>query len=218
MTIASEVRETIMTLVGIAVTLGVGLLAVWATMRAQNPKLRLGYRLQSSAELLANHGSNGLSVTHNGTTLTSPHIASIQIVNQGRRDIVGPMFSSNVEFELGENILALLSSKSSPSTAHTPVATVSGSKLLLPPSHLRKKQAVTYTVLLDGPVSGLTATESLVDVDVKNAGSGDDLGFKGWALITLVSAIVFLLIGSAATMMFPNDYVAWLQELDNKFN
>ncbi|MDO0912108.1 hypothetical protein QQM39_15020 [Streptomyces sp. DT2A-34] len=217
-TIASEVSQTIMTLVGIAVTLGVGLLTVWATLRAQkNPKLRLGYRLQSSAELLANHGSSGLSVTHNGVILTSPHVAAVQVINQGRQDIESGMFSGSIEFELGEPILALLSSESSPSTTQVPAATVSGSKLLLPPSHLRKQQEVTYTLLLDGPVTGLTATESLINVDVKNAGSGDNLGVKGWVLVALVSLVAFFFIGSVSAMMLPNDYVAWLQELDNKF-
>ncbi|MGX1910347.1 hypothetical protein ACWIID_16015 [Streptomyces phaeochromogenes] len=218
-TLASDLVSTILTAVGLIVTAGGAVLAAWAALKSNNPKLRLGYRLHSSAELLANHGSSGLSVTHNGVTLTSPHVASIQIINQGRRDIVSEMFhnADPVEFELGEPILALLNSESSPNTAHTPAARVSGSKLLFPASHLRRRQKVTYTVLLHGPVGGLTAMHSLVNVDVRDAGSGDKFGARRWFLIAALAGALLFIIGSIYVMVLPNGYVAWLQELDNKF-
>ncbi|GAA3500178.1 hypothetical protein GCM10019016_072830 [Streptomyces prasinosporus] len=217
-TLAGDLAATVLTLVGLVVTAGGAVLAAWAALKANNPKLRLGYRLHSSAELLADHGSSGLSVTHNGTALTSPHVASVQIVNQGRRDIVSAMFHNGdpVEFDLGEPILALLGTESSPSSSHAPSATVSGSKLLVPPSHVRRKQRITYTVLLDGPVAGLGTRHSLVNVDVREAGSDDKLGCTGWLIFGVLTALAVTLVGIAFTMILPNAWVAWLQDLDNR--
>lgn len=219
-TLAAELVSTILTVAGLVVAAGAAVLAAWATLKANNPKLRLGYRLHSSAELLADHGSSGLSVTHNGTALASPHVASVQIINQGRRDIVGAMFHNGdpVELDLGEPILALLGSESSPSSAHVPPATVSGSRLLVAAAHVRQRQKVTYTVLLDGPVASVSARHSLINVDVREAGSDDRLGWMRWLIVITLAALLLALVGVAFTMILPNAWVAWLQELDNKLN
>lgn len=219
MTLAGELASTILAVGGLVVTAGAAILAAWAALKANNPKLRLGYRLHSSAELLANHGSSGLSVTHNGTVLTSPHVASVQMINQGRRDIVSTMFHNGdpVEFDLGEPILALLGAESSPSSSNVPPATVSGSKLLVPAAHVRQRQKVTYTVLLDGPVTGVSVSHSLINFEVQEASSEGKLGSLGWLIIVVLAVLLVTLVGVTFTMILPNAWVAWLQEFDNKF-
>jgi hypothetical protein len=58
---------------------------------------------------------------------------------------------------------------------------------------------------------------SLINVDVRDAGSGDKLGFRRWFLIVAIAGALLFFVGSIYVMILPNGYVAWLQELDNKF-
>ncbi|MCX4520992.1 hypothetical protein ACH4FV_02015 [Streptomyces anulatus] len=153
------------------VTLFVGLLAAWAQLKGNNPKLRLGCELVATTDLLGPAGANGLTVTHNGATLTSPHIALVTIANEGRRDIEGSMFPNGdpLLLDLGEPALGVLDVQSGHPSAPAPPVTVAAGKVALTATHFPRKQKVQISVVLDGPTGGVLAiTGSLVNGEVRN--------------------------------------------------
>ncbi|MDT0470191.1 hypothetical protein, partial [Streptomyces gibsoniae] len=83
MTMAGQWYEsgTLWTALGVAVAaLGLAVSA-WATLRANNPKRRLTYRLVSATPLVAPQGPvrDGLIVSRDGATLTDPHVLQIEL-------------------------------------------------------------------------------------------------------------------------------------------
>ncbi|MGW6456999.1 hypothetical protein ACWF94_13940 [Streptomyces sp. NPDC055078] len=217
MTLAGEwySNSILWTIVGIGVTLGVGVLAAWAALKANNPKLRLGYRISSTTKLLANHASagSGLAVTHNGVALTAPHVADVQLVNEGRRDIVSAMFHNGtpVELDLGEPILALLDSKSSLASVPPPAASTAGNKVVIAPAYLRRAQRVTYSVLLDGPVTDVSLVAQMVNVDVRKSSADSGATALTW-MVGCVIALLMLLGALLASVLLPIEFIEGLKE------
>ncbi|MER5501349.1 hypothetical protein ABT096_29670 [Streptomyces sp. NPDC002561] len=155
----------------VLVALVVGAATVWATLKANNPKLRLGYGLEFTTELLG-HGSAGLTVTHNGVALSSPHVAVVTVTNEGRRDIVSSMFHNGdpLLFDLGGSVLGVLDVQITPSTGPVPFAHIVGAtygRVALDPCHLPRKQSIRISVVLDGPTSGIAPPRPLVNVDIR---------------------------------------------------
>lgn len=187
------------TVVGIGVTLAVGLLAAWATIVSANPKLTLGYRLKANTRLVSD--PNGLlSVRYNGRTISDPHIAEILIVNHGRKDIVGDMFHNGTQLsvDLGRHILALLDATSEPPSVAPPAATVAGRMLHIPPAHVMRKQRITYAVLVDGPASEPQVTHSLVNVTVRQTAEAPALilaAYRAAAVSATSAAAVITVLG-----------------------
>ncbi|WP_327708728.1 hypothetical protein OG912_07710 [Streptomyces sp. NBC_00464] len=174
MILAGEWYEngTVWAAAAVPVALLVGLLAVWATLKANNPKLRLGYELAATTDLLGHAGASSLTVTHNGGTLASPHIALIVIANEGRRDIVGSMFHNGdpLLLDLGEPALGVLDVQSDhPSAPAPPVSVDSAGRVVLAAAHLPRKQKVQISVVLDGPTApDLRIVGSLVNVSLRD--------------------------------------------------
>jgi hypothetical protein len=150
----------------------IGVLAVWATLRASYPNLRVSYRLDSVTKLIATDAVQGsLAVTYNGTAVRNPHLAVMTLTNSGRRDITADMFHNGdpTVFEFDEHIVAPVEWQVTPPTHLAMPLRISGRGLLVDPTLLRRKQSLTVTLLFDGPVTDLTVQPSLVNVDVRPA-------------------------------------------------
>ncbi|MER5780192.1 hypothetical protein ABT104_00475 [Streptomyces mobaraensis] len=201
------------TIVGVAVSLRVGVLACWATLKAANPKLRLVYRLNLATKLLGHHDSSGLHVMHNGEALANPHVAEVLVANVGRRDIVASMFHGNtpLTLDLGEPILTLLATKSHPTGTLAPPMVITDTKLGVQPSHIVRGQKVTYTLLLDGPVSDVVAIPSLVNVDLRKT----DSSISNFMISILLAAglLIAITVGCIVCIqIFPPDAIDWMQD------
>ncbi|MFD7280343.1 hypothetical protein ACFV80_25620 [Streptomyces sp. NPDC059862] len=145
--------------------------AVWATLRAANPKRRLLYRVYSCTPLLnptASVPGGTLTVMHGTNALAIPWVVEIQLINAGRRDIVASMFHNgdSIVLDLGVPIVALLRTATSSRTQRPPAAEVDGGVLTVPPCLLVKRHTVTFSVLVDGADPQLECLAPLTDIDV----------------------------------------------------
>ncbi|MFF3326421.1 hypothetical protein [Streptomyces sp. NPDC002889] len=155
-------------------TLGVGVGAMWATLRANNPKRRLAYWM-GSTRLVASDHLDSLEIRRHGTFLSEPRVVRVQLVNTGRRDISSAAFDRDlpIVMDLGIPILELLGTESHPPISAAPEAAAQGTTLRIGPGRLGRKESVTYLVLVDGRPE-YSCQHTLVDVDVKET---DDLLF-----------------------------------------
>jgi hypothetical protein len=155
----------------VVVAVFAALSAVWATMRAANPKRRLLYRIYSRTPLLnptASVPGDTLTVTHGTNALANPWVVEVQLINAGRRDISASMFHNGepITLNLGVPIIALLNSGTSSRTQRPPEAQVNGNILTVPPCLLGKRHTATFSLLVDGADPELECLAPLTDVDV----------------------------------------------------
>lgn len=217
MTIAGAwyTNEVFVAALGVLATLGVGFLGAWAAKTANYPKLQLGYSISLNKELLSSTAANSsVSVTHGGVTLPNPRIVVVRLDNVGRRDIVSSMFhnSAPIELDLGKPILELIGVSSTPAGMHSPAVVASGSVINVEPSHIRRKQRITFSVLLNDEPVDIIARHHMINVDVEPNGS---LSRGTWFTLSLVFASIavglIFLIGCLAVMVMPNPFIDWLQ-------
>ncbi|MFF3489254.1 hypothetical protein ACFYXC_39360 [Streptomyces sp. NPDC002701] len=164
------------------VSLLVGWIGAWATLRSNNPKQELGWWEQSNTPLFAESryaGQTGpLTVQLGHTRLEKPRIIDLVIMNLGRRDITAAMFHEGapLRFSFGAPVLVILEYESRPAATlgqlidtyvdigSMPTAPTVGG-IELKPTLLRKGQVVTITVLVDGGRAATRCTDfPLVDV------------------------------------------------------
>ncbi|MDQ0793733.1 hypothetical protein [Streptomyces sp. B1I3] len=164
------------------IALLVGWLSAWATLRAGNPKRKLGWWEQANTPLFAESryaGQSGpLTVQLGNTHLEKPRIIDLVITNSGKRDITAAMFHDGapLRFSFGAPVLVILEYQSHPAATlgqlidtyadigsmptRPPVGGVE-----LKPTLLRKGQTVTITVLVDGDRQATSCTDfPLIDV------------------------------------------------------
>nr|WSY54963.1 hypothetical protein OG999_35725 [Streptomyces sp. NBC_00886] len=145
--------------------------AVWATLRAANPKRRLLYRIYSRTPLLnptASVPGGSLTVMHGTSALANPWVVEVELINAGRRDISASMFHNgeSITLDLGVPIIALLHTETSSRTQRPPTAVVNGRVLTVPPCLLGKRHTATFSLLVDGDEPQLECLAPLTDVDV----------------------------------------------------
>ncbi|WP_126637979.1 hypothetical protein [Embleya hyalina] len=106
-----------------------------------------------------------LAVSWGTQILVHPHVVQVRVANTGRRDILRGAFDGNqpIGIDVGEPILAVLAT-SSPCPSST-----AGSELLIPPRLLKKDEALTFSLLVDGAAPRLVGCRAqLNDVEVHN--------------------------------------------------
>ncbi|MEV4790134.1 hypothetical protein AB0K53_32665 [Streptomyces tuirus] len=147
-------------------TLGAGAGAIWATLRASNPKRRLSYWVGDTS-LLHSTVAGSLRVSRNGVTLADPRLVRVQIVNSSRRDIASAAFdgSNSIKMGLGQPVLEILGTESDPADAALPEVTVDGSELHIGPGRIGRGQSITWLVLIEGEPT-FSCRHSLIDVEV----------------------------------------------------
>ncbi|MCX4413185.1 hypothetical protein OOK43_07775 [[Kitasatospora] papulosa] len=164
------------------VAVAVGALAAYATMRAANPKRRLGYSARTNASLfIASHSQTGaLQVTHNSTPVNRPRIIELELRNAGRHDITATHFHAGeaLRFDLGADVVGILGVTSTPSGTVVPAVGIDASVprvVAIPPSLLARKQVIRATFLVDGPRAEVSCIQApLIDVAVREGGAAPE--------------------------------------------
>jgi hypothetical protein len=164
------------------VALLVGWLGAWATLRAGNPKRKLGWWEQSNTPLFVESryaGQSGpLTVQLGNVRLEKPRIIDLVIANLGKHDITAATFHEGapLRFSFGVPVLVILEYQSQPAATlgqlidtYADIGSMPTRPLVggveLKPTLLRKGQTVTITVLVDGDRHPTQCTDfPLVDV------------------------------------------------------
>jgi hypothetical protein len=175
-----------------AIFIGIG--AMWATLRASNPKRRIDYWFQDTPLLQGHQSLDGsLEIRRNGTVLGDPRLVRVQLRNTSRRDVGSTSFDQDEPFrvDLGTPILDILGVETQPTTAQPPPGTPSGTELRIGPGRIGRGSQVTYLLLIDGPPS-YGCRHSLIDVTVVEA---NDLDYNPriarFVAMTAMSAVAF---------------------------
>lgn len=157
-------------ILGVVATLVVGGVGSWLTYLWTVPKRRLDYWLSSETPLVTAPSElrHDLEVRHRGVVLTEPHVLEIRLASRGRRDIPRESFDGGqpIRLDVGVLILRILGSDSDIASVHQPTVKVDGTALEIGPALLKKRNTLTYRLLVDGPDPRLTCKAELADVDV----------------------------------------------------
>ncbi|MCQ4209872.1 MULTISPECIES: hypothetical protein [Streptomyces] len=130
-----------------------GMAAVWATLRAANPKRSIRYSFEET-ELLVNHPhvDGSIEVLRDGVSLTSPRVVRLRIRNNGRRDIVAADFSQQrpIRASFGTPVLDILEPVPQPDDIDPPSVTRHGAQIRIAPRRFGSATETSYAVLVDG--------------------------------------------------------------------
>ncbi|MGY5129220.1 hypothetical protein [Streptomyces nigrescens] len=156
--------------VGSVVALVTGFTAAVISHRVGTPKRRLWYGIYRSTRLLAEETGRvpELEVRHMGAVLEDPYIVEFRIVSRGRQDIPSSSYDAGqpITFDMGVPVLGVLETENQPVTSPSPRMTLDATALKIGPSLLKKRQMVTYTLLVDGQPN-LTSVAALEGVDLR---------------------------------------------------
>ncbi|MET7574953.1 hypothetical protein ABZT04_41795 [Streptomyces sp. NPDC005492] len=166
----------------------VGGLAVWATLRSANPKRKINWWVRSNTPLFERLAGDGamLTVSLGTARLTHPRIIELILSCSGDRDVTAEMFyeRKQIKFDFDHAVAAVLDVSSDPADALLPgidkwqelIPGTGGMQrggLLVEPSLLRRGQTVTVTVLIDGEEKPVRCVQfPLVDVEQSNVRPG----------------------------------------------
>ncbi|MDX2762745.1 hypothetical protein [Streptomyces europaeiscabiei] len=162
----------------VGVVIGAG--AIWATLRAANPKRSLLWVPNSNASLL--HGENtasAVTVSAGGRVLTKPRLVEIAIKNAGRKDILAQDFATgddSLAFDFRAPIVGVMSTKVEPAAAPIPVTRTAGNILYVHSGLIKTRQVVRFSVLVDGDEKKITCHRAhLIETPIKKASDNDAL-------------------------------------------
>lgn len=147
-----------------------GVLGTWATLRAGKTKHKLGWWEKSNTPLFPGAGQpqalNLLSIQLGNTRLQKPRLIELEIVNLGQADITAAMFHGGAALQFSFGAPVLLTMPSSPRFLVTNLGTTpSAGGVEIPPCLLRKGRSLTVTVLVDSDVTATSCLSfPLVDV------------------------------------------------------
>ena len=146
---------------------------VWVTLRAANPKRQLLYDMPVVTPLLNSRPDplpQQLKVSYGTTELKFPHSVNVELTSRARRDITREAFDGGepLRLDVGVPIVECLDVKTTPADQPEPSWTIDGSKLLIGPSHIGKRQTIVFSLLVDGPSPRLSPPKkTLIDVDIR---------------------------------------------------
>ncbi len=194
----------------IAVSIVVGIVSVWAQFRSSNPKRRLLCSMPVVTPLPNDRSgmAEDVEVRRTGQLLKFPQVVTIELVSRGRYDIRPEAFNGKpLCLDVGEPIAHPPKVTTSPSDREEPKCGHDGSKLLVGPSPIGRRQTTVFSLLVDGPSPKLSPPkQTLTDVDIRlGAKTGAErpmLVSRGiWWFIPIVPALLFshgnLLLGTA---------------------
>lgn len=151
------------------VTLLIGIVTVWVTIRAAYPKRQLTYTLRGVTSLLNSEHVSGLKVMHDGAILTDPYVLRLVVRNGGRRDISRDAFDGGepLRFDVDAPIVERLSVTMQPSDQQDPRITVDGCVLVIDPVKISQGETISVTALVDGKPTMQHPKQSLIDVKIR---------------------------------------------------
>jgi hypothetical protein len=196
---------TFWAIIGVAVAIVVGIAGVWAALRAASPERRLFYSMPVITPLL--HQQPGLpqdievrrmSEDGQGEVLNHPHVVNVQLTSRGRHDIAREAFDGEepLTLDVGAPIVEFLKVATSPPDRPVPDWEVEGSKLLVRPSLIRRRQTIVFSLLVDGPSPCVNKPQQTL-TDVKLVPGIPGSGFTTWQrvallLVSVISVIVVI--------------------------
>lgn len=151
----------------------VGTVAViWVTLRVGSSKRCLFYSMPVVTPLLNKRQGmpRDVEVRRAGTLLTFPQVVNIELESRGRSDIQRKAFDGGEPLclDVGEPIVECLQVTTLPPDRQEPSWTHYGSKLLVGPSLIGKRQTTIFSLLVDGKSPRLAKPQqTLIDVDVR---------------------------------------------------
>jgi hypothetical protein len=148
-----------------------GALTTLVTFIVGTPRRQLTYSLLTDVPLLGwapQQTRQDVQVLFRDKPLHNPRVLSVRLTARGRRDIRSSDFdqSKPLALDVGVRIVGVLGSKNMP-------APCEGTRFLVGPALIRKRQSMTYTVLADGPGAHLTCDSPLIDVVVREQVKND---------------------------------------------
>jgi len=157
---------------GIAVTLILGVLGVWAAFKAANPRQELAWQVRAIVPLLSDAASHQVrdtvQIRVDGQVLQSAQVVELYLINRGRRDIPTEAFDQKrpLRIDVGASIVKVLNRVDSPGV-RPPQITSEDSALTLGPDLFKRGQAVSVSLLVDGSEPTVTIPESpFIDIAV----------------------------------------------------
>jgi hypothetical protein len=151
----------------------IGALTVWATLHAGSTKRRLTYRLADDTPLLARTtalAEGDLEILYQGQRLDQPRVVSVRLESRGRRDIGSDDFDERrpLAIDLGVTIVKRLATEPAPDIPESAIR-VEGTRLMLGPCLIRKRQVMSFAFLIDGGQPRLSHQDYLLNVDVRES-------------------------------------------------
>ncbi|OKJ50318.1 hypothetical protein AMK27_35185 [Streptomyces sp. CB02009] len=216
-------NATVWTALAFFATLAAGAGAMWATMKAVNPKIRLAHDARGIP--MPRFEDHEFVIQHRGASLDTPHVIELSLGNQGRRDIESRMFPNEVPltFEFDRPVIGLLGRPvvRAGTAVPPPMEIDGGGNVSLAPAHLSKGQIVTYYLLFDGPVGEEpTVTGALLNGSVRKQlalGGHPFDRLQGWRVVPAILAGMALVVPFWAfvlvAVVLPDQWVDSLQDL-----
>lgn len=170
---------------------------VWVTLRAANPKRRLLYSMPVVTPLLNTRPDlpQDIEVRRAGSVLAHPYVVNVELTSRGRRDIAREAFGGDpIRLDVGAPIIDCLKISTSPSDRPHPVWNVDGSKLLVGPSLIGRRQSTVFSLLVDGPSPRLSKPmQTLTEVRLLpwDSASGA-VGVPAGAVILVAGLTIFV--------------------------
>jgi len=199
---------TFWAIISVAVTALFGaigaLVAYYAT-----PRYQLFYDLPFCASLLAapENARKDIKVSHSGIELHNPYVLKVRLVSRSRADIPSRAFDQGrpIVLDVGIPIVAQLSGDDEGGGLNI---RCEGSKLVVGPDLIGKRQEATFTLLADGYAPALTCESYLVNVKVRRQPNAEHIigkigkvaAFPLVALLAILAILTFV-NGNAANRM-----------------
>jgi hypothetical protein len=200
---------TFWTIVSVAVAIVVGIAGVWAALRAGNLGRRLFYSmpvitplLNQRSRLPQNIEVHRMSPDGQSEVLNHPHVVNVQLTSRGRSDIAREAFDGEkpLGFDVGAPIVECLKVVTSPSDRPDPAWEIQGSKLLIKPSLIGRRQTTVFSLLVDGPSPCVNGPQqTLTDVRLVAGIPGSGLTTRQRLALILVSVMSVIVITTLAT-------------------
>jgi hypothetical protein len=215
---SSTLWTAVVSLAAAFITIAGSIIAYSAAM----PRRSIVYGMPVSAPLISAPSGvkPGLRLLHGDEELADPHLLEIKLVCRGRRDIPSSSFDQDTPFciDVGIPIVALLQTTFVPAKAPVPKVAALGSELRVGPSLIRKRQAIRFTVLADGPGARLTDQNPLIDVTVRQEAQEQARQSMlrkviTWAAILFV--VYYLATQPSGSAHFVHSVFNWLHDAGN---
>jgi hypothetical protein len=143
---------------------------IWVTILVSTPRKRLLYSMPAPTPVTENENlRNQMSVGYGAKKLEHPHVVNIELTSRGRRDISRDDFESPLAFDVGAVIVECMKTVTLPPGRPDPIYSIDGSRLIIGPCLINKRQATTFSLLIDGPGPRLISppVQSLINVEIR---------------------------------------------------
>lgn len=179
--------------VGAIAVVVIGASTVWATLFVGSTKRRITYSLTEDTPLLATTtalAKGELEVLYKGQHVAAPRCVTVRLVSRGRRDIGSNDFDGQrpIAIDLGVPIVKRLATSAVPDMPKSDFD-VDGTKLMIGPCRIRKRQVMSFTFLVNGGRPSLTHDDSLLNVDVRAGSDGGEPKRLTYVMLVALGAL-----------------------------